>query len=201
MGTNESELKQIVQDLGLGSLFLGTFDKTFPGFIEKHKPCCAIVNTGLRSTGGVHWIAMAWEPKSYFFYLFDPFGFDDKQLLRFYNFRYQHMLKASAITSTPTRCVTLIRNYEAIQGPYSGACGLFCCLFLRAFLKYPFKPMNNPILDPLSGVAINGLFKPTNLSIFVKNQKYLNAYLEKHSRYFRRHKKEIEVRTAVNVLL
>lgn len=201
MGTTEFELASIVRDLGLGGMFLGTFDKTFPGFINKHKVCCAIVNTGTREAGGVHWLAMAWYPPSRTFYLFDPFGFSDKKLLQVYNFQYEGLLRRSAITSSENRCVDLVKSTETVQGPFSAACGLFCCLFLYAFARHPTCPMDgNPVMDRVNGVPNHLLKDPSVQSTLRANQTALYIFLAQHSPFFRNRRKEIENKTSFDFM-
>lgn len=198
MGSSEEELRHLVHDLGIQPFFLGTFDKTFPGFIKSHKISCAIVNTGLRVSGGVHWIAMGWFPAAKTFYMFDPFGFSDKKLKQIYEFEYEGLLKRSAITSTPDRCVTLVKSNETVQGPNSAACGLFCCLFLHAFVRWPHTPMSdNPTMDIVDGIPNRCLFTGDQ-SVLYRNQKKLYQFLYTHSQYFRQHAKQIMNQTDFN---
>ncbi|ALE15305.1 protease [bottlenose dolphin adenovirus 2] len=200
MGSTEAELMHIVKDLGISN-FLGTFDKRFPGFIHKFKPCCAIINTAARETGGAHWIALAWEPKSHSFYFFDPFGFADEKLKQYFDFEYNGLLKRSALESTNDRCITLIKSTESVQGPYSAACGLFCCMFLHAFVNWPSHPMEkNPTMDLLKGVPNSKLFLQESENIFYKNQQKLYKFLNKNSMYYRSHKCIIDEKTAFNKL-
>lgn len=197
MGSTEEELRAICRDLHVGPNFLGTFDKRFPGFIAKHTRSCAIVNTAGRETGGVHWLAFAWEPQAKKLYLFDPFGFSDQKLVQFYQFEYEGLVKRSALASTSDKCVELVKNTESVQGPNSAACGLFCCMFLQAFTKWPMTPMDkNPTMDLIRGVPNSKLFDPSSQSVFLRNQKMLYVFLNKHSAYFRAHKGAIENNTA-----
>lgn len=202
MGSSEEELKAIVKDLGVGPYFLGTFDKRFPGFVSKDKMACAIVNTAGRETGGVHWLAMGWWPQGKLFYMFDPFGFSDQKLKQVYQFEYQNLLKRSALSSTDDHCVTLETSGECIQGPNSAACGLFCCLFLHAFVRWPQHPLDkNPTMGPVFGRPNAELHSSAAQPVFRKNQQYLYAFLAAHSTYFRSHRRDIEFKTAFDKLL
>lgn len=200
MGSCEEELKAIVRDLGVPN-FLGTFDKRFPGFISPHRPACAIVNTAARETGGQHWLALAWYPKSKTFYLFEPFGFSDLKLRQIYDFEYQSLLKRSAISSTPDRCINLIRNTETVQGPESAACGLFCCMFLHSFSNWPDRALNEtPTMALLKGVPNSQLKNQNYQSILRQNQENLYRFLASKSTYFRTHRPQIERNTAFDKL-
>lgn len=202
MGSREEELRAIVRDLGVGPYFLGTFDKRFPGFINKSKPCCAIVNTAGRETGGAHWLALAWFPPAKSFYFFDPFGFSDAKLKQIYQFEYEGLLRRSAITATADGCINLIKSSQSVQGPNSAACGLFCCMFLHAFVHWPQSPMDhNPTMDLLTGVPNTCIMSPRFQVTLKENQDNLYKFLSSHSLYFRSHRPQIERDTAFNKLL
>lgn len=202
MGSSEEELRAIVRDLGVAPYFLGTFDKRFPGFIRQNKRACAIVNTAGRETGGVHWLAFGWEPNTHTFYMFDPFGFSDSKLKQIYQFEYEGLLRRSAIESTGDRCINLVRTDHSVQGPHSAACGLFCCLFLYAFVHFPRDPLDhNPAMGPIQGVANARLDDPASQSILAQNQRHLYQFLASHSAYFRSHRAQIENKTAFDKVL
>lgn len=202
MGSREEELQAIIRDLGVGPYFLGTFDKRFPGFFDKNKLSCAIVNTAGRETGGRHWLALAWFPKAQNFYFFDPFGFSDAKLKQIYQFEYEGLLKRSALNASGNQCVTLIKSSQSVQGPNSAACGLFCCMFLYAFVNWPHSPMDhNPTMDLLTGVPNSGLYSSHNMPIFRQNQNNLYRFLASHSAYFRANRPQIERDTAFDKLL
>ena len=202
MGSTEVQLNAIINDLGVRPQFIGIFDKRFPGFIHKEKPCCAIVNTAGRETGGMHWLAMGWEPASKSFYFFDPFGFSDEKLMQIYQFEYEGLLKRSAIASTSDRCINFIKSKETVQGPHSAACGLFCCMFLHAFVNWPSSPMDkNPTMNLIKGVPNSQLNSPQSRPILFKNQQMLYEFLNKKSQYFRNNRAQIEFDTAFDKVL
>ncbi len=196
-GSTEQELRAIARDLGCGPYFLGTYDKRFPGFISRDKLACAIVNTAARETGGVHWLAFGWDPRSKTCYLFDPFGFSDQRLRQIYEFEYEGLLRRSALASSPDRCITLEKSTETVQGPHSAACGLFCCMFLHAFVHWPQSPMDcNPTMNLLKGVPNAMLQSPQVQPTLRRNQEQLYRFLERHSPYFRSHSARIRGATS-----
>ncbi|AXE75634.1 protease [Egyptian fruit bat adenovirus] len=198
MGSSETELRLIIKDLGVSPYFLGTFDKTFPGFIKKESMCCAIVNTALRSTGGVHWMAFGWYPPTQTFYMFEPFGFSDEKLKQIYNYQYEALLKNSAIYSTSNRCITLVKSNETVQGIHSAACGLFCVFFLYSFVNFPTSPMKNKVMDLITSVPNKEANNPINEKVLFQNQENMYDFLSLKSKYFRNHQNEIKAQTAFN---
>lgn len=199
MGTSSSELRNLVLSLGIQN-FLGVFDKNFPGFLASQKRACAIVNTGDINSGGVHWIAFAYEPISLTFYMFDPFGFSKSELLKKYQFEYDRMVKNTAFSGI-SRCIRLVKSTEAVQCPCSAACGLFCVLFLASFTYFPINPMcNNAIIDIVQGVPHNQLFTTNGTNITHANQKNLYLWLYNHSMYFRENECVIKYNTKINAI-
>ena len=196
-GSSEYELKQLLRSLGLTSSFIGIYDCRFPGFLNPDKRQTAIVNTGPRESGGLHWIALAFDPIGYKFYLFDPLGWKERDLSRFYNFSYKQMLERSAL-NTPTRCVTLVKNEEAVQCTCSGSCGLFSVLFLYCFKHYPFNPYHSPLMKKLQG-SVAALY-PVRHRQLHENQRILYEFLEACSRYFVRNKNHIVRNTNVGLI-
>lgn len=182
-GSSETELRQLIQDLGISGGFLGTFDCRFPGFIQKDKKQTAIVNTGPREQGGVHWIALAWDPTSYKMFLFDPLGWTKGQLRKYYGFSYENLVKRSALTS-PDRCVTLVKNNQAIQCTCAGSCGLFCVLFLYAFSRRPSNPYSDPLIEKMTGIAPT--IHPLCPDKLHHNQAFLYQFLKTQSQYFKK---------------
>lgn len=192
MGTSTTDLKNIVYSLGIGANFLGVYDNSFPGFIHLSKPCYAIVNTGDYISGGVHWIAFAFDPVSLKFYMFDPFGFSKADLYKKYKFQYDVIIKNTALNSSLSRCVTLIKSTEAVQCTCSAACGLFCCLFLASFYHYRYSPMkNNPVIDVVDGIKHSDMYTEHGISVTHFNQIKLYKWLYENSLYFRENIKEI----------
>lgn len=202
-GSTETEIKRIVSDLGGGAHFLGTFDKRFPGFIREQAPATAIVNTAGRETGGVHWLAFGWDPRSRTVTMFEPYGFADHKLQQIYQFEYDGMLKRSALgQGDGQRCVELVKSSDSVQGPRSAACGLFCCLFVAAFEANMTNPLGdaNPVFGPIKGVPNSQLKSPAAQPTLRANQEYLYRYLSSHSSYFRQNEDRIRAATAFDKL-
>ncbi|ALB78147.1 protease [unidentified adenovirus] len=198
-GTSTSELIHIVKSLGIDAYFLGVFDKNFPGFLDVHKVSYAIVNTGDYVSGGMHWIAFAYDPNGSLFYMFDPFGWSNKDLYKHYKFQYDRMLKHTALQGN--RCIRLLKSVEAVQCLCSAACGLFCCLFLASFYHYRFSPLcNNPIIDIVTGVPHSVLNSPRGIKITHCNQKKLYDWLYVNCLYFRKNAREIKNNTRINAV-
>lgn len=190
-GTSESEIKHLMTDLGIIDKFIGTFDRRFNGFVDKfghrERYSTAIVNTGYREYGGVHWLAMAWDFRSRVLHVFDPLGWRDDQLRRQYDgFSYSGLIKG---TSGSNKCITVRRVKEAVQCSCSGACGLYCVLFLYAFDKCPTKPESYSVLDEMRGEA--PAIRSANWRDLHRNQHLLYDFLNKNSDYFRRHYAEM----------
>nr|P07885.1 RecName: Full=Protease; AltName: Full=Adenain; AltName: Full=Adenovirus protease; Short=AVP; AltName: Full=Adenovirus proteinase; AltName: Full=Endoprotease [Human adenovirus E4]AAA42466.1 endoprotease [Human adenovirus E4] len=190
-GSGEQELRAIIRDLGCGPYFLGTFDKRFPGFMAPHKVACAIVNTAGRETGGEHWLAFAWNPRSNTCYLFDPFGFSDQRLKQIYQFEYEGLLRRSAL-ATKDRCVTW-KSHQTCRVRvgrcgFSAACSTACA--------WPTPMDKNPTMNLLTGVPNGMLQSPQVEPTLRRNQEALYRFLNSHSAYFRSHRARIEKATA-----
>lgn len=197
-GSSEKELQRLVASLHIPNIgFMGIYDCRFPGFISKHRKQCAIVNTGPRESGGYHWIAFAWDPTSYKMFMFDPLGWTNDQLKRFYGFSYQNMIKRSALTTTD-RCITLERNRHAVQCTCSGSCGLFCVFFLFCFHLQPCNPFGTTLMQQMEG-SLPKLVPNTPAHLHC-NQSRLYRFLFTHSSYFRNHFEEIVRNTNVGLL-
>lgn len=199
LGTSASELGHLVNSLGLVH-FRGVYDKHFPGFLDPDRPQYAIVNTGDRSSGGVHWIAFAFDPNNFKFYIFDPFGFSKRELLARYHFQYTNMMRNTALR-VPFGCIQLVRSTQAVQCPCSAACGLFCILFLASFEMYRQSPMVcNPIIDVVKGVNHSMLLTPEGIKITHTNQRNLYDWMYINSSYFRRNVRRIKESTTLNAI-
>ncbi|QER78607.1 protease [Psittacine adenovirus 5] len=199
-GTSTSELIAIVKSLGIDSHFLGVFDKNFPGFLDTQRVAYAIVNTGDYMSGGVHWIAFAYDPQAAIFYMFDPFGWSKLDLLRRYQFQYDRMIKTTAL-GTNSRCVRLVKSVQAVQCICSAACGLFCCLFLASFYHYRYSPMiDNPIIDIVRGIPLSLMLTPYGNYVTHQNQKNVYLWLYMNSLYFRMYAREIKHNTRINAI-
>ncbi|AII22572.1 protease [Lizard adenovirus 2] len=196
-GSSEQELKMLVRSLNLEPGFLGTFDCRFPGFISKDRRQTAIVNTGPREQGGIHWIALAWDPKSYKMFLFDPLGWSDAELKRYYNFSYKNMVQRSALSS-PDRCVTLVKNTQAVQCTCAGSCGLFCVFFLYCAHLNASNPFGTSLFQSMEGQK-SGMV-PKSPDQLHKNQALLYNFLSSHSEYFRKHARNIVLNTRLHLI-
>uniref|UniRef100_A0AB38ZPA7 Protease n=1 Tax=Psittacine aviadenovirus B TaxID=2169709 RepID=A0AB38ZPA7_9ADEN len=199
-GTTETQLRDLVRSLHLRHHFLGVFDKSFPGFLNPKRPASAIVNTGSRASGGMHWIGFAFDPVGHRCYMFDPFGWTDRDLWDIYKVKYDAFLRRTGLAQSD-RCVTLIRSVQAVQCPCSAACGLFCTLFVASFDRYRRNPMDgNPIIDTVDGVNLRRLYDPLYRGVLHDNQERLYAWLRNNSAYFRAHEGVLRSETAINSL-
>ncbi|AAL92453.1 protease [Snake adenovirus 1] len=196
-GSSEQELKMMVRSLNLESGFLGTFDCRFPGFISKDRRQTAIVNTGPREQGGVHWIALAWDPTSRKMFLFDPLGWTNAELKKYYGFSYQNMVQRSALSSAD-RCVTLERNTQAVQCTCAGSCGLFCILFLYCAHLSPSNPFGTSLFQSLDGQK-SGMV-PRSPEALHKNQQILYNFLSSKCAYFRKNARNIVMNTRLHLI-
>lgn len=195
-GSSEQELHRLTADLNVLG-FLGTFDKNFPGFKNPEKWGSAIVNTGHRSSGGVHWLSFAYNPLERKVYVFDPLGWSDIDLCKLYSFRYEPILKQTA-QKEPTRCVMVEKNTHAVQCSCAGSCGLFCVYFLRSFSQFPSSPFINPLMDKLHDVP--PAIKSSGSRILHNNQDILYRFLRENSQFFRSHFLSITQNTRTNLL-
>lgn len=199
-GTSSSELITLVRSLGLGSYFLGVYDKHFPGFLNDRRLAYAIVNTGDYMSGGLHWIAFAYDPNGRKFYIFDPFGWSKKELWKFYKFQYDRIVRRTALQNG--RCIKLVRSVDTVQCPCSAACGLYCVLFLASFYYFRNSPMyNNPIIDVVTGVPHSKMKSSYGIAILHCNQERLYNWLYYNSVYFRDNELEIKRNTRINSIL
>ncbi|QEJ80760.1 protease [Amniota adenovirus 1] len=199
-GTSETEIAEILKDLGIIDKFLGTFDRRFNGFphsfgrMESTKT--AIVNTGYREKGGVHWLALGWNPVTRVLHVFDPLGWRDDQLKRYYDgFTYSDMIRK---TSGKPGCITVRRVGEAVQCSCSGACGLFCVLFLYCFDRNPSKPESYITLDKMKGEPPSVI--SDKWQHLHRNQDLLYDFLYKNSNYFRRNYSNIVNNTRIGLM-
>ncbi|QOS14191.1 endopeptidase [Duck adenovirus 1] len=196
-GTSESELKALMKSLGIAGNFLGTFDCTFPGFINKHKRQTAIINTGSRASGGLHWLAFAWDPLRYTIYMFDPLGWKEKDLFKLYGFSYKTMIKRSALQSD-NRCVKLVKNTEAVQCTCAGSCGLFCVFFLYCFNLCHINPFEASIFQAMHGTS--PALYPSKPHMLHANQQMLYDFLRSHSSYFVNNERTLVCNTKLNLI-
>lgn len=199
-GTTESQLRELVSSLHLRHRFMGVFDNSFPGFLDPDVPASAIVNTGSRTSGGMHWIGFAYEPVRRTCYMFDPFGWTDQKLWELYHFKYQALLRRTGLRQRD-RCIVLVKSSQAVQCPCSAACGLFSALFVASFDRYPHKPMDgNPIIDTVVGVSHENLYKPAFQQVLHRNQDRMYFWFAKHSNYFRANEDQLRRETRIGAL-
>ncbi|BCZ16704.1 protease [Aviadenovirus bubonis] len=199
-GTSESELRDLVAAMHLRHRFLGVFDKTFPGFLQPHHSASAIVNTGSRASGGMHWIAFAFDPTTKRCYMFDPFGWSDAKLWELYKVKYDTLMRRTGLRQAD-KCFQLVRSTESVQCPCSAACGLFSALFLASFDRYRNHPMNrNPIIDVVEGVPHNEMYSLYGREILHLNQERMYDWFSRHNSYFRAHESALRRATAINSL-
>ncbi|AAC54913.1 protease [Fowl aviadenovirus A] len=199
-GTTETQLRDLLSSMHLRHRFLGVFDKSFPGFLDPHVPASAIVNTGSRASGGMHWIGFAFDPAAGRCYMFDPFGWSDQKLWELYRVKYNAFMRRTGLRQ-PDRCFTLVRSTEAVQCPCSAACGLFSALFIVSFDRYRSKPMDgNPVIDTVVGVKHENMNSPPYRDILHRNQERTYYWWTKNSAYFRAHQEELRRETALNAL-
>lgn len=178
--------------------FLGVFDNAFPGFLNPNIPASAIVNTGSRASGGMHWIAFAFDPAYRRCYMFDPFGWSDSELWRIYRVKYDALMKRTGM-SQPGRCFQLVRSIDCVQCPCSAACGLFSALFIASFDYFRSSPMsNNPIIDVLVGVSHRNMYNPAYQLTLHHNQERMYSWFASTNAYFARNRRRLEAETAIN---
>lgn len=197
-GSSEHELKALIRSLHMSNIgFLGTFDCRFPGFLNRNQYQSAIVNTGSRESGGMHWIAFAWNPRNFKVFMFDPLGWSAHQLKQYYSYSYQALLKRSALNSND-RCVILERNHQAIQCTCAGSCGLFCVFFLYCFSISPNSPFSTRLMQSMHGTSPN--ITPVSPELLHINQMLLYSFLSKNSEYFRKNEDEIVENTKLDLI-
>nr|WJJ54616.1 MAG: protease [Otus scops adenovirus] len=199
-GTTETELRHLVAAMHLQHRFLGVYDNSFPGFLNPAQSASAIVNTGSRASGGMHWIAFAFDPVTKRCYMFDPFGWSDSKLWELYKVKYDALMRRTGLKQAD-RCFQLVRSTETVQCPCSAACGLFSALFIASFDKYRNSPMNhNPIIDVVDGVPHSEMFDAEGRAMLHANQDRLYSWFANTNRYFRANEKRLRAETAINSL-
>lgn len=199
-GTTDTQLKALVSAMHLRHHFLGVFDNSFPGFLDPHKACSAIINTGSRRSGGMHWIGFAYNPSNKTCYMFDPFGWSDSKLWSLYKFKYDGLMRRTGLVQSD-RCITLVKSTQAVQCPCSAACGLFSALFVASFDQYPLSPMkDNPIIDVVVGIDHSKLFQRAFQEILHRNQTRMYHWFDVHNNYFRTHAEEMKRDTAIETV-
>lgn len=196
-GTSETELRALLRDFDVGAEFIGIYDNSFAGFARAARATCCIVNTGSRESGGVHWIACAYNPKARVITVFDPLGWSDRALLRLYRFSLKPMLRRT-LTQSGAKCLRFVRNREAVQCACSGSCGLFCVAFIAAVKAMPSAPLKHSIIQNFDGAE--PAFPQTNWPPLHRNQSKMYDLLRSRSMYFRNNEAILMRNTALNLI-
>lgn len=202
-GTSESEIRAMLRDLGVGRVFIGTFDNTFGGFKRSKVPLCAIINTGSRQSGGVHWIAAGIVPAAKRIFVFDPLGWNDAQLRRLYDFSIYPLLSKTmdhydTKASVQDSCFIVSRNSQAVQCSCAGSCGLYCVMFVYCFSRSPRDVSEDALLQSFDGERAS--VRPTHWKTLHSNQDKLYEFLYHNCTYFRNHSREMKENTKTGLI-